>query len=309
MVTAVIPCYNAAAWLRGAIESVLHQSRAVAETIVVDDGSSDASRAIASEYPVRLLAMETNRGLSCVRNAGLRAASHDLVAWLDADDCWDREHCAIVVPLLERHPDAAVAFSAVREVGDRSGVWTRPTDCHGPTHVLWDCFDATIVPAMSAVTRREAALAAGGFREDIRIAADFEFWLRMAAAHPFVWTREVTASYRRHAGQISASPDAQWLSAHRSRALAARERQDAGDLDVARRMRDRAGELLDADLRDAWWLADMPRLRALLALAATQGFDTPDTRKLRRLAWMPSAATRGWRAASRVRARVTSRAR
>jgi hypothetical protein len=305
MVTAVIPCYNAAAWLRSAIESVLTQSRPVAEVIVVDDGSTDASRAIASEYPVRLIETGANRGLSHVRNLGLRAAAHDLVAWLDADDYWDRQHCAVVVPLLERHAVAAVAFSAVREVGDLTGVWQRPAPCEGPTRVLWDCFDATIVPAMSAVTRRQAALAAGGFREEIRIAADFEFWLRMAAKHPFVWTREVTANYRRHARQISAHPHAQQLSTHRSRALAARERQDAGEPDVARRMRDRARDLLDADLGDAWWLADMPRLRALLALAQAHGFDTPATRKLRRLAWMPSAGARSWRAASRVRERFS----
>jgi glycosyltransferase involved in cell wall biosynthesis len=303
MVTAVIPCYNAAAWLRTAIESVLHQTRPVAEAIVVDDGSTDASCAIASEYPVRLLRTATNRGLPHVRNVGLRAASHDLVAWLDADDYWDRQHCAVVVPLLERHAEAAVAFSAVREVGDRTGVWTRPSACDGPTSVFWDCFDATIVPAMSVVTRRQAALAVGGFREEIRVAADFEFWLRMSAKHPFVWTREVTANYRRHPRQISAHPLAQSLSTHRSRVLAAAERQDEGDLDVACRMRDRARDLFDADLGDAWWRADMPRVRALLALAQTQELATPTTRKLRRLAWMPSTAARGWRAFRRVRAR------
>src|SRR5258705_5670466 len=106
-ISAVIPCFNAAPWLRAAIESALGQSRPVAELIVVDDGSTDCSRAIASEYPVRILRVPENRGHASARNLALREAAHDMVAWLDADDFWDPHHCAVVVPLLEAHPLAA----------------------------------------------------------------------------------------------------------------------------------------------------------------------------------------------------------
>jgi glycosyltransferase involved in cell wall biosynthesis len=296
MISAVIPCYNAAPWLRAAIESVLRQSRSVAELIVVDDCSTDASRAIASEYPVRLLVMDANRGHATARNLALREASHDIVAWLDADDYWDERHCAVVVSLLEAHAAAAVAFSAVREVGDRSGVWAPAAACDAPARVVWKCFDGTIVPAMSAVTRRHAALDVGGFREELRIAPDYDFWLRLALKYPFVWTQEVTSNYRRHDRQISCDPLAQLRSLYRSRACVAQETMTAGDADLARRMLARTRELIDADLGAAWWHADMPRLRELLTVANAHGFDTPVSRRLRRLSRVPARWVQSWRA-------------
>jgi len=296
MITAAIPCYNAAPWLRAALESVLGQSRPVAELIVVDDGSTDASAAIASEYPVRLLGTGTNRGPAAARNLALREAAHDIVAWLDADDYWDPHHCAVVAPLLEAHPEAAAAFSAVREVGDRTGIWKMKVACGTPSRMLWESFDGTIVPAMSAFTRREAALAIGGYREEIRIAADFDFWVRLALRYPFIWTQEVTSNYRRHDRQISCEPDVQLRSIYRSRALVAQEMQAAGDLDLARQMRHRTHMLLESDLATAWWQADLPRVRMLLNVAHGQDIDTAQIRRLRPLSKMPAPLLQGWRA-------------
>ncbi len=296
MITAAIPCYNAAPWLRAALESVLGQSRPVAELIVVDDGSTDASAAIASEYPVRLLGTGTNRGPAAARNLALREAAHDIVAWLDADDYWDPHHCAVVVSLLDAHAEAAVAFSAIREVGDRSGIWKMKMACDTPSRVLWESFDATIVPAMSAVTRRGPALEIGGYREEIRIAADFDFWVRLAMRFPFVWTQEVTSNYRRHDRQISTQPDAQLRSIYRSRALVAQETQAAGDVDLARKMRHRTHALMESDLATAWWQADLPRVRMLLTVADGQEIETAQTRRLRPLSKMPAPLLQGWRA-------------
>lgn len=303
-ISAIIPCYNAADWLRPAIESVLAQTRPVQELIVVDDASTDDSCAIASEYPVRLLRMPANRGPAAVRNHALRAAAHDTVAWLDADDYWHPDHCAIVVPLLERHPEAAVAFSALQEVGARTGVWGMPTAAETPRRVLWECFHATIVPTTSAVARRQATLAIGGFREELRIAPDFDFWIRLALAHPFVWTQQVTAVYRRHARQISRAPLAQLESTYRSRALVSDEAEAAGEVALAGEMRARTADLLDDHLREAWWQAEMPRLRLLLDVARVQGFDRPIGRKLRRLSRLPAPCVRGWRA---LQSRVAGR--
>jgi glycosyltransferase involved in cell wall biosynthesis len=299
-ISAVIPCYNAAPWLRAAIESALGQSRPVAELIVVDDGSTDGSAAIAAEYPVRMLRSPENRGHAHARNFALREAAHDIVAWLDADDYWDPHHCAVVVPLLEAHPAAAVAFSAVRQVGDVTGVWARPTACPQPVYVFWECFASTIVPAMSAITRRGPALEIGAFREELRIAPDFDFWLRLSLKHPFVWTQEATATYRRHPRQISNNPLAQLRSTYHARALVASELEQAGDRDLASRMRDRARDLLDVELKDAWWQGDTASLRGLLALADGYGFETAQIRKMRRLSRLPSSLVRSWRAMQRA---------
>src|SRR5687768_16089587 len=103
----VIPCYNGAAFIGDAIASTLRQSRPVAEVIVVDDGSSDDSVAIVRAFaaqgrPVRSIVVERNGGPATARNIGIAAATTPLVAFLDADDCWDEHHCAALVAAIER---------------------------------------------------------------------------------------------------------------------------------------------------------------------------------------------------------------
>jgi glycosyltransferase involved in cell wall biosynthesis len=88
-VTVVIPCFNAAAFLHATLESALHQTCAPFEVLVIDDGSTDGSAAIASSYgpPVRVIA-QTNQGESVARNRGIDEARGDWIAFLDADDLW-----------------------------------------------------------------------------------------------------------------------------------------------------------------------------------------------------------------------------
>jgi hypothetical protein len=149
---------------------------------------------------------------------------------------------------------------------------------------------------MSAMTRRQAALDVGGFREEIRIAPDFEFWVRMAVRFPFVWTQQATSNYRWHDRQISRDRLAQMQSIYHSRALIAQQTEASGSSELASALRDRLRALIDKDLDLAWWRTDMPRVEALLKIAEVHGFDTPVSRKVRRLAKLPARWVRGWRA-------------
>jgi glycosyltransferase involved in cell wall biosynthesis len=84
-VSLYIPCYNAERYVARSIERVLNMRRPPDEVIVVDDGSTDRTVAMASEYPVRIVPHEGNRGLAAARNTGVRSARFDLVASIDAD--------------------------------------------------------------------------------------------------------------------------------------------------------------------------------------------------------------------------------
>jgi glycosyltransferase involved in cell wall biosynthesis len=88
----VIPCYNAAPFLRETLDSVLAQTCAPLEVLVVDDGSTDESAAIAESYgpPVRVI-RQANQGESVARNRGIDEARGDWIAFLDADDVWKPE--------------------------------------------------------------------------------------------------------------------------------------------------------------------------------------------------------------------------
>ena len=87
--TVVIPCFNAARSLRATLESALNQSHAPIEVLVIDDGSTDQSAAIAASYgpPVRVIS-QTNQGESIARNRGIEEARGSWIAFLDADDIW-----------------------------------------------------------------------------------------------------------------------------------------------------------------------------------------------------------------------------
>ena len=88
-VTVVIPCFNAAPFLRATLESALNQSHAPLEILVIDDGSTDQSAAIATSYgpPVRVIS-QANQGESVARNRGIEEAKGSWIAFLDADDLW-----------------------------------------------------------------------------------------------------------------------------------------------------------------------------------------------------------------------------
>ncbi len=105
-VTVVVPCYNAAPFLRATLESVLCQSLAPCEVLVIDDGSTDQSAAIAESFgpPVRVVSQK-NQGESIARNRGIDEARGDWIAFLDADDLWRPDKLAR--QLAAARPDVA----------------------------------------------------------------------------------------------------------------------------------------------------------------------------------------------------------
>ena len=117
-VSVVLPFLDASRFMRECIDAVLAQSYPHWELVLVDDGSSDGSTAIAQEYarrmPDRVRCIEhpghENRGISASRNLGVRHARGELIAELDADDVWLPEKLARVVPVMEAHPDVGMVY-------------------------------------------------------------------------------------------------------------------------------------------------------------------------------------------------------
>src|SRR5215207_9425704 len=91
LVSVVIPCYNHAAYLDDTIRSALNQTYSPIEIIVVDDGSTDESAAVAGRYPVRLL-RQSNAGVATALNAGIRVSKGGFLSTLGSDDIMDTEY-------------------------------------------------------------------------------------------------------------------------------------------------------------------------------------------------------------------------
>ena len=105
-IAAVIPAFNRADTLERALRSALSQDRLPDEIVVVDDGSTDGTEAIAGSEPTVTLVRQPHRGVAAARNEGVARSSSQFIAFLDSDDVWDPDH-------LRRMHDAIVATDAV----------------------------------------------------------------------------------------------------------------------------------------------------------------------------------------------------
>jgi glycosyltransferase involved in cell wall biosynthesis len=202
-VSVIIPAYNCAAYLPRAIESVLTQSFADFELLVMDDGSTDDTANVLDRYSadrrVRFVRHAENTGPSATRNRGIRLSSGDLVAFLDADDEWARGKLEAQVTAL------ASAEADVCGVGCR---WLMP----GETEVIVSkqppysgdglyrelLFKNTIPGSSSSImVRRTCFDEVGLFDEELRAVEDRDMWLRLAARFRFAFVREPLVSINR----------------------------------------------------------------------------------------------------------------
>jgi glycosyltransferase involved in cell wall biosynthesis len=129
-VSVVIPCYNGGRFLRETLESVLQQTHPALEVIVVDDGSTDDSAAIAESYgpPVRVIRQQ-NQGESVARNRGIDEARGEWVAFLDADDVWISEK--LERQLAAATDDVVAVHTDIRQFGNRDQL-VRIREMFGP---------------------------------------------------------------------------------------------------------------------------------------------------------------------------------
>lgn len=141
-VSVVIPAYKQADYLGAAIESVLTQSYANLELIVVSDASPDRTKEVVAHYQddPRVIYLEHthNQGLPAARNTGLRAAIGELFALLDADDLFHSDKIAAHVAYLQENPAVGVSYNARYEIGEDGGIlalW-RPTTAATFTDVV-----------------------------------------------------------------------------------------------------------------------------------------------------------------------------
>ena len=298
-ISAVIPSYNVGQYIGEAIESVLRQTRPADEIIVVDDGSSDDTAAVAERFaarhPVRVVRHGTNRGNAAARNRCIAEARGDLLAWLDADDFWEPEHLDVVAGLLDRNPDAGAAFGAVRLCGALRGSWEPPFPPDIVTDVFWEAFRRTIGPQMAAVIRREAAQAVGGYDERIRSANDYEFFMRLARRYPMICTHRITANYRWHAGQLSRNRYDQYRNTHLARLRLRDEARAAGDEKLAHEMEERMRWIWEEDLRLRWEKREVDGVRMFLKYYdLVPGASEATRRRYARRAWIPRRVLRAW---------------
>jgi glycosyltransferase involved in cell wall biosynthesis len=173
LVTAAIPVRDGEAYLAEAIESVLNQSRPCDQLVVVDNGSSDRSPEIAAEFGAAVeIVSEPRPGIGSARNAALRAARGDYLAFLDADDLWDPAKTALQLAAFEAEPRLQLVFGHVRQFLSPDLAAAEAEGLRVPA----DPQPGQYVGAMMA--RRAAIEAIGPWPEDVRVSDGLTFLLR-----------------------------------------------------------------------------------------------------------------------------------
>jgi glycosyltransferase involved in cell wall biosynthesis len=250
-VSAVIPVYNGEPWLAEALDSVVAQDRPVDELVVVDDGSTDASGDIARSYGATTIRLDRNCGEGAARNAGIAAATGDVIAWLDADDRWAAHHIGTLSALLDRYPQATCSFASVQRFGLDSVLIRGYIPPGEPVNVFWYAVDDWVHTTIGSMSRRDALIRVGGFATHRRFSVDYDLWLRLARDHLFVSTHDVTSYWRIHEKQQSGNYPLQMLDVYFFRHAYWKSRTELRDTEVAERLGRRIGELWARDMQRA----------------------------------------------------------
>lgn len=210
-ISIVMPCFNGVAHLRASIGSVLEQSFADWELIVVDDGSTDGSYELLQSMadPRIVKVRQANKGASAARNGGLALARADYVAFLDADDTWAPTFLEKLHAALLARPQAVLAYCGWQNIGLSGG---RAQPFVPPDYETPDkrekLFAGCRWPIHATLTRREAVTAAGGFDTALKNAEDYAMWLRIAGCAPIIRVADVLAFYHFHSGTQASSAHA-----------------------------------------------------------------------------------------------------
>src|SRR4029453_11665516 len=185
LVSVIIPTFDRATWVGEAIASVLSQTYAHLELIIVDDGSHDATLEVVQAFGQALRYIrQAHAGVSAARNRGVAAARGAFIAFLDSDDLWLPRKIAAQVALLQQQPHAQACYTD--EIWIRHGVRVNPRQGH-QKHSGW-LFEASlprcIISPSSIMLRRTLWDQLGGFEESFPAWEDYDLWLRLPQGPP-----------------------------------------------------------------------------------------------------------------------------
>jgi len=213
LVSAVIPTHNRANAVCSAVESVLAQTYAPLETIVVDDGSTDDTQGVLRRLGDRIRVIcQENAGPASARNVGVLASRGEIISFLDSDDEWLPGKIERQVKLLERAGSSVcccvsnmelcfvdgrhhTSFDSAR-IGSwhREGIWLNPAEVLATRFLMFN---------QGVAIRREAFEKAGGFDERLRVLEDYDLALRLSLYGPWAFVQEPLVVWKQRRDSVS----------------------------------------------------------------------------------------------------------
>ncbi|MEJ2316038.1 MAG: glycosyltransferase family A protein [Gammaproteobacteria bacterium] len=204
-VSVIIPTYNRVRTLPRALDSVLAQTRAIDEIIVVDDGSTDSTvDLVLGNYPQVKLLQQSNLGVSAARNHGIKEASSDWIALLDSDDRWLPTKLEAQFALVKQRPDHRLCHT--EEIWIRNGKRVNQMHKHRKSggHIYNQCLPLCVISPSSVLMHRTLFEEIGLFDETLPACEDYDLWLRVCAREPVLFVdTPLIEKYGGHDDQLS----------------------------------------------------------------------------------------------------------
>lgn len=207
LVSVIIPCYNQAKYLGDAIESVLAQTHARHEIIVIDDGSADDAAGVAARYQAVRCVRQPNSGLAAARNTGIRESHGEYLVFLDADDRLLPDALRTGLDCHLVRPECAFVsghYRMIREDGTPQADFVQmPPEADAYRTLLQRNY---IGMHATVMYRRAIFDSVGVFDRSLPTCEDYDMYLRIARVHVVHSHNRVIAEYRRHDSAMSMDP-------------------------------------------------------------------------------------------------------
>lgn len=225
-ISVVVPSYNRSDLILSALESIRTQTFRPIEIVVVDDGSTDDTCEVVSEWarknvePGKLrlrLAQQANQGANAARNLGIREASGEVIAFLDSDDRWLPEKLEKQIALLNSEDEIGGVYCGLRNVDLLSGKKDTPEPRTYPTgDLLQQLLVHDVTEATSCwIVRKKCFQQVGTFDTDLPARQDWDMWIRLSEKYKIECVPEILVEMGNHLGERVRSKAEREILAHR----------------------------------------------------------------------------------------------
>lgn len=204
-ISVIIPAYNRAPVLPRAIDSVLAQTHAADEIIVIDDGSTDKTQQlIENQYPQIKYFSQKNKGVSAARNSGIKAASENWVCLLDSDDSWQANKLEKQIEAITKHAEFLICHTNETWYRDEKVLNQQKKHEKRGGHIFQHCLPLCAISPSSVMINKSLFDEVGLFDEDLPACEDYDMWLRICCQHPVLFINEaLTNKFGGHDDQLS----------------------------------------------------------------------------------------------------------
>ncbi len=201
LVSVIIPSYNRAEYIAETIESVLAQTYKNIETIVIDDGSTDDTKAVVARYlPKIKYVWQENSERGASRNHGLRLAKGEFIAFLDSDDLWLPNKIEEDIKFFERNSSVGIVYTDYLQI-DAEGNQLKLLKLHDYVERRTEALlEGNFILIGAHLIRTQLVRDIGGFREERQLSGseDWEMWVRFSTTTNFAHLPKATTKIRTH---------------------------------------------------------------------------------------------------------------